>query len=77
MLIDVDIGLGVGVLASLLVVMMRGFLPQLTVLQKCRDLADVWLDRNIYKTDNNGAMVLQVNEENEAKLNLTSVSKLW
>ena len=58
-LIDVDMGLVVGIGASMIAVMFRGCIPKVVVLQQ-DPMGEAWLDRRIYRTSNNGAKIMQV-----------------
>ena len=57
-LIDVDMGLVVGIGASMMAVMVRGCIPDVVVLQQNPN-GQAWLDRRIYRTKV-GAKVMQV-----------------
>ena len=58
-LIDVDMGLLVGIGASIMAVMARGCIPEVVVLQQ-NPSGEAWLDRRMYKTRKNGPKVMQV-----------------
>ena len=58
-LIDVDMGLVVGIIASIMAVMVKGSIPRVVILQK-DPRGEAWLDRKLYRTSNNGGKIVQV-----------------
>jgi len=58
-LIDVDMGLMIGIFTSMMAVMVRGCIPKVVVLQQ-DPRGEAWLDRKLYRTSNKGAKVLEV-----------------